>query len=408
MQHYRMDRPPKELRKLAGSRVPRWRLIALAATTIVGAAAITLGALSILQPSLRPPGGVPDWSAGAAACRENAKPAHIPNDWLEPGESRRDIRRRLDSLPLIGQERRGEGGLVVLGDGRFFRICFAREAGLGSLANALVTETRTPLADREFEYLWESTDGGGDQLGGEGPVVEAGMAGAEVARVEAVRADGTRVVAALADGIWVAWWTERVSGASVEAFDADGRLIAQIAAGVEVAPPSASAPPVDVVTELCLDEIESVPEPWRLPGEDFTSALERVRALPLVIAHEATGHYLFGDETFWVACTVVPHDDGPSTVSAASGPLEDLTEAIEFRAGVGSPDVFAPPGTFMLAGTATDDVARVEVVLEGGAAVEADLAGGYWMASWQENEAGVAVKAYDNAGNLILEKAVGP
>jgi hypothetical protein len=402
MQHYRMDRPMNELRR---TRVPRLRPIAVVATTITAAVAITFAVLTLVLPWLESTGREPDWHGGAAACRERTSPFQIPSDWLEPGESSSGIRRHLESLPLIGQQRRGDGGLVVLGDERFVRICFIQETALGSLGNAFVTDTRAAVGDRQLEYLWGSADGGGDQLGGEGPVVEAGLAGTDVGRVEVVREDGSRVAAVLAEGIWVAWWADRVSGSSIEAFDADGGLIGQFGEGVEVQP-TPSPPSRDVATDLCLSQIDSVPEEWRLPGEDFNSALERVRALPLLIAHQSTGHYLFGDERFWALCTVEWQEEEQGAGSTW-GPLEEPTQAVEVRAGVGSPDPFAPRA-LALAGTATADVARVVVVLEGGAEVEAEVVDGYWMASWLPTEAGVTIKAYDGSGDLLLETATGP
>jgi hypothetical protein len=400
MEHFRAERAANMLKAHA----PRRRSFAVAATAIA-AAAITIGIVSIVRPWLGPPGGTSDWVNGGAACRAIYAPWFVPDDWLEPGETRIDVRMHLEGLPLIGQERRGDGGLVVLGDERFVRICVVRDTAgsLGTLATVVVTEPRAAVGDRELQYRWGRSDGGGHLMGGKGPVVEAGVAGSEIDRVEVIREDGSRVTAILAEGIWVAWWPERLGGASIEAFDADGRLVERVSEGVTVsAPPSPVA--MDVATDRCLDAIDSVPEEWRLPGEDFTRSLERVRALPLLIAHESTGHFLFGDETFWVLCTLESIEGEPPIPSVTSGPVEPPVRPVEFRAGGGSPDPFMPPN-IVLTGTATDEVSRLEIELEGGGVVDADLVEGYWMASWAQNEAAEEIRAYDEGGELIFEDA---
>jgi hypothetical protein len=388
------------MRRLAGTGAGNISPIALGAAGFA-AGAMTLAGILLVQVARGP-----DWDVGAAACRDDDGPFQIPSDWVEPGETRFEVRRHLASLPLIGQDRHGDGGLVVLADERFVRICVIHDSSLGSAANPVATDVRAPIGDGDLAYLWETADGGGHQVGGEGPIVEAGLVGADVARVDVVREDGSRVTAAVADGIWVAWWAERLSGASIEAYAADGSLIGEIADGVSIGP-SPPSPSRRAVAGLCLGQIESVPEEWRLPGEDFSSSLERVQALPLVIAHESEGSYLFGDETSWALCTVDPHEDPEQALGVTWGPREEPAQPVQVLSGGEASDPFAAP-SFAMAGAATGEVARVLVILDGGSEVEADVGGGYWLASWNENEDGVVLKAYDVGGDLLIETAAGP
>jgi hypothetical protein len=49
-----------------------------------------------------------------------------------------------------------------------------------------------------------------------------GQADGNVARVEILLEDGSTVPAMLADGVWIAWWSEALSSVGIRATLADG------------------------------------------------------------------------------------------------------------------------------------------------------------------------------------------
>ena len=203
----------------------------------------------------------------------------------------------------------------------------------------------------------------------------------------------------LAGGVWLAWWPERVNGMSVEAFDSQGRMIAREEETITVPPPAPG--PGRGARERCLVDQE-IPEEWRLPGEDFDEAQERLEGLPLLIVHHGThtSTFLFGDETYWVNCTVDRLADGQTGAAdrAATRARRSSAERL-----LPAPwDV--PEG--LIAGEAAADVVTVNVELSDGARIDAQVADGYWMAWWESDAEPRTVRAYDARGNELGSTSV--
>lgn len=388
MSHYRMDRSLGSARR---SRGPSWLRFALPVTAVLAGLAVSLTAIEILQMVGGP--ALPGGREALEVCQPHQRLAHIPDAWLEPGENRAAIRKRLENLPLVAKEEVRDLAIYLFSDGRLGSACLTLGGGLLTLG-PFPHDVRTMhvnVAGESVRY-----EGGTSSL--EGPVTAAGVAGQGVKRVEVIRADGARIDATLAGGVWLAWWPERVSGAAVEAFDVAGRLLGRHDAGIGVPAP---APPIseEAARVGCLQDIE-VPEEWRLPGEDFDAAQARVRSLPLLIVDLGTHRsmYLLGDELHWALCT---YDRLTEALGSTHGPRPTESEAVTVRAGR-SRDPWTLPEP-VLAGTRAPDVARVVVELADGSQVEARVEGGYWLASWRLHVDAGTVRAYDAEGNVVGE-----
>ena len=391
MEHYRMDRSLPT----AGRRPrPSWRRIALPVSAVVAGGVAAIVAIGVLQPFGGPR---PSIDRGALeVCRPEQRPRQIPDDWLDPGETRAAIIDALRHLPLAARHEDRGLTIYLFSDGRFGASCVTLGNDPGSLGPS-VRHARTMHLDEAGGVVRIA----GGSTGPEGPVIASGTAAEGVERVELIRSDGERIPAILAGGVWVAWWPERVGGTSVEAFDAQGRLLGRHEESITVPPP---APPFsdEVAREGCLND-HVIPEEWRLPGEDFDEAQERVRSLPLLIAHHAAHQstFLFGDETYWIHCTL---DRLAAGQSASSGPRSDEDGPVIVRSG-GSPNPWDLPES-VIAGEAAATAARVTVELRDGSIIDAQLAGGYWLASWESFAEARTVRAYDSDGNELGSTSV--
>lgn len=391
VQHYRAERSLPVVRP-----VPRRSLFraVLPVSAVVAGGVAAIVAFGILQPigSSRPTID----RAALDVCRPERERPRIPEDWLEPGETRAAIVEALRDLPLAAKAE--DRGLVVylFSDGRFGATCVTTGNEPGSLG-PFANDVRTMLLDVGNEAVriagW-TTDP-------QGPVIASGIAGEGVDRVELVRSDGQRIPAMLAGGVWLAWWPERVSGTSVEAFDSEGRMVAREEETITVPPPAPQIPD-GVARERCLVDQE-IPEEWRLPGEDFDEAQERLEGLPLLIVHHGThtSTFLFGDETYWVHCTVDRVADGQT---GSSGPRSDEGAPVVVRSGSSPAPWDVPEG--LIAGEAAADVVTVNVELSDGARIDAQVAGGYWMAWWESDAEARTVRAYDALGNELGSTSV--
>jgi hypothetical protein len=391
VQHYRAERSLPVVRP-----VPRRSLFraVLPVSAVVAGGVAAIVAFGILQPigSSRPTID----RAALDVCRPERERPRIPEDWLEPGETRAAIVEALRDLPLAAKAE--DRGLVVylFSDGRFGATCVTTGNEPGSLG-PFANDVRTMLLDVGNEAVriagW-TTDP-------QGPVIASGIAGEGADRVELVRSDGQRIPAMLAGGVWLAWWPERVSGTSVEAFDSEGRMVAREEETITVPPPAPQIPD-GVARERCLVDQE-IPEEWRLPGEDFDEAQERLEGLPLLIVHHGThtSTFLFGDETYWVHCTVDRVADGQT---GSSGPRSDEGAPVVVRSGSSPAPWDVPEG--LIAGEAAADVVTVNVELSDGARIDAQVAGGYWMAWWESDAEARTVRAYDALGNELGSTSV--
>jgi hypothetical protein len=160
----------------------------------------------------------------------------------------------------------------------------------------------------------------------------------------------------------------------------------------------ATPPPADAIVRACLDGVAEVPPDQRLPGEDAATALARVRALPLLIAHPEAGHYLLADDFAWLACVA----DGGTPVRRVSGLRTDPPRILELRAWVGAG---TGAGQLLAAGTLAEPASSVEVTLANGTTFNADVEDGYWLASWQ-GAAATGVRALSFEGMLVAQLPV--
>jgi hypothetical protein len=366
-----------------------WLRIALPVSAVVAGGVAAIVAVGVLQP---PGGSRPSIDQAALElCQPEQRIVQIPDEWLEAGEKRAAIIDELRNLPLVA--RHSDRGLVLylFSDGRFGASCVTLGNDPGSLGPS-VRHARTIHLD----------DGGdavrivGGSTDTDGPVVVSGTAADGVERVELIRSDGQRIPAIVAGGVWVAWWPERVSATSVEALDAQGRLLGRHDEPISVPPP---APPVadEAARKRCLRD-EVVPEESRLPGEDFEEAQERVRNLPLLIVHHGAhvSTFLFGDEKYWVDCTL---DRLAADQSGSSGPRSNEVRPLTVRSGR-SPNPWDVPES-VIAGEAAATVASVTVELSDGSNLDAEVAGGYWLARWESFAEARTVRAYDSDGNEL-------
>jgi hypothetical protein len=391
MQHYRAERSLPNDR-----RMPRRSLLrAVLPVSAVGAAGVAvIVAIGILQPI---GGSRPTIDRAALdVCRPERQRPTIPEDWLEPGETRAAIIEALRDLPLATKSE--DRGLVVylFSDERFGATCVSIGNDEGSLG-PVALDVRTMLLD---------LPDGGVRIAGwtadpEGPVIAAGVAGGGVDSIEVVRSDGERIPAMLAGGVWLAWWPERVSGTSVEAFDAQGRLLSRDAEAMIVPAPGPRLSDAGA-REGCLAD-EEIPEEWRRPGEDFDEAKQRLLGLPLLVTHHGSesSAFLFGDETYWVFCMVDRLAEGRS---GSAGPRSDEAGPIVVRMG-SAPAAWDVPER-VIGGEAAADVASVTVELSDGARIDAQVAGGYWMAWWASDAEARTVRAYGAGGNELGSESV--
>jgi hypothetical protein len=391
VQHYRAERSLPVVRRMPRRSLSR-AVLPVSAVVAGGVAAIV--AIGILQPI---GGSRPAIDRAALnVCRPERQRPTIPEDWLEPNETRAAIVEALRDLPLAAKFE--DRGLVVylFSDGRFGATCLTTGNDEGSLG-PFAFDVRTMLLDVPDEAIRVA----GWTADPEGPVITAGIAGDGVDSVEVARSDGERIPAMLAGGVWLAWWPERVNGMSVEAFDAQGQLVAREEETITVPPPAPQVPG-EVARERCLID-EEIPEEWRLPGEDFGEAQERLQGLPLLIVHHgtATSTFLFGDETYWVHCTVDRLADGQT---GSSGPRSDEGGPIVVRSGSSTAQWELPER--VIAGEASPEATRVSVELSDGARIDAQVAGGYWMAWWESDAEARTVRAYDARGNELGSTSV--
>lgn len=153
---------------------------------------------------------------------------------------------------------------------------------------------------------------------------------------------------------------------------------------------------------------------WLEPGEDPASVIARIAGLPLVLREDReTGSVLvFADERFVVGCEWAAGASAPEGVfRGVRGPATDPSVKLLFA--FSERDGAEPPspdyvGDQVSVGVARDDVARVVVLLEDGASVEARVANGLWLAWWQDPVDAERLRAYDASGALLDDSPADP
>jgi hypothetical protein len=166
------------------------------------------------------------------------EPSGVQADWLRSGESRAEVVERFGRLPLLIADRREGASIFVFADDQFVTTCgfTAEQEGPSSTMRGIRQLPENAAAD--VLYIRSSpmnVDEDGTMVpGGEPEIVAVGTAAPDVARLAVVLQDGTLLDARLSNGVWLAWWTEPLSGVAVRAFDAEGRRIDQIPADLNV------------------------------------------------------------------------------------------------------------------------------------------------------------------------------
>ncbi|HEY8178481.1 MAG TPA: hypothetical protein VIH19_07805 [Candidatus Limnocylindria bacterium] len=196
------------------------------------------------SPTARPtpapsaPGILPITDADATAACLAMEPSGVQADWLRSGESRAEVVERFGRLPLLIADRREGASIFVFADDQFVTTCgfTAEQEGPSSTMRGIRQLPENAAAD--VLYIRSSpmtVDEDGTMVpGGEPEIVAVGTAAPDVARLAVVLQDGTLLDARLSNGVWLAWWTEPLSGVAVRAFDAEGRRIDQIPADLNV------------------------------------------------------------------------------------------------------------------------------------------------------------------------------
>ena len=231
----------------------------------------------------------------------------------------------------------------------------------------------------------------------------------EVARLVAASAGGaalTLVVLALLGGL-----------SPAPAGDASPTLQPSGSVGARPTAP-ATGPPGPTAEEAaaeCLSlEPDGVVDDWLEAGEDPAEVVARIAGLPLILRDDRTpGSVLvFADDRFVVGCEWGAGASAPEGIfrgvrEPAVDPSVKLLFAFSERDGAEPPSP-AFIGDQVSVGVARDDVARVLVVLEDGARVEASVGGGLWLAWWQEPVEAAMLRAYDASGALLDESPADP
>jgi hypothetical protein len=217
-------------------------LARMATSTSPSATPSTGAASPTVRPTAAPsaPGILPITDADATAACLTVEPSGVQADWLRPRESRAEVAERFGRLPLLIADRRAGASIFVFADGRFITSCgfTAGLEGPGSIMRGIRQLRENAAADVLFISSSPMTvDEDGRMVpGGEPEIVAVGTTAPDVARLAVLLEDGTLLDARLTNGIWLAWWTEPLSGVAVRAFDADGRRIDQIPQDFKVMP----------------------------------------------------------------------------------------------------------------------------------------------------------------------------
>jgi hypothetical protein len=176
------------------------------------------------------------------------------------------------------------------------------------------------------------------------------------------------------------------------------------------AQPAASEVPQDAAQRICLADPGSIPPEWLGEGESAANVKTQIATLPQVIAEQRShaALFVFADSRFLVVCKIGRHADGRDDMSIVRTERETNRDPIAYAGGTKDPagidDEISVPNLMMF-GQADNDVARVEVLLKDGSTVRALLAGGVWVAWWNESISAVGIRATLSDGTQFTREA---
>ena len=180
--------------------------------------------------------------------------------------------------------------------------------------------------------------------------------------------------------------------------------------GLESPAPHGTEVPLGAAQRTCLSpRPDSIPDEWLASGESFADINARLAGLPLA-QEEQRSHaalFVFADERFLILCEIGRRTDGHGDVSIIGAVRETNGAPIGYSGGTNLPASIDDAGNVYLAdllmyGPAAANVARVEVLLEDGSAVEASLGGGIWVGWWNRSISAVGVRATLDDGTTFL------
>jgi hypothetical protein len=183
--------------------------------------------------------------------------------------------------------------------------------------------------------------------------------------------------------------------------------------GLESPTPRGTEVPLGAAQRTCLATPGSIPDGWLRPGETAAEIADRFAGLPLA-AEEQRPHaalFVFADERFLVLCEMARRTDGQDDFTIARGLRETSADPIGYSGGTSSPATVDGAGIVRVAdlvmyGPAAANVSRVDVLLEDGSAIDAQLADGLWLGWWNRAISAVGVRATLDDGTTFLLPAV--
>lgn len=247
MSHYQFERPlqipaQRETRR-------RWDVARLVIASAAGAAMaiVVLGLLRGFAPAPvgeGPPTPQPSRSIDASPVPSTAAPADPPtaeeaaveclaldagevaDDWVQEGEDAMAVLERFAGLPLVMRDDRATGSVLVFADERFVVMC--EWSSSASTPEGIARAVREPTSDPSVKVLFAFSERDGAEPAPPdfmGDQVSVGVVRDDVAEVLVILADGSRVEAMVAGGLWMAWWHEPIDAESLRGYDASGRLL---------------------------------------------------------------------------------------------------------------------------------------------------------------------------------------
>ncbi len=183
--------------------------------------------------------------------------------------------------------------------------------------------------------------------------------------------------------------------------------------GLESPTPAGTEVPLSSAQRTCLATPGSIPDGWLKPGETAAEIADRFASLPLA-AEEQRPHaalFVFADERFLVLCEIDRRTDGQDSFTIARALRETTDDPIGYSGGTSTPATVDGAGTARVAdlvmyGPAAANVSRVDVLLEDGSSIEAQVSHGLWLGWWNRAISAVGVRATLDDGTTFLLDAM--
>jgi hypothetical protein len=164
------------------------------------------------------------------------------------------------------------------------------------------------------------------------------------------------------------------------------------------AEPGASEVPQDAAQRICLADPGSIPAEWLADGETAAAVVAQIAGLPQVITEQRrhAALFVFADSRFMVVCRIGRHTDGRDDMNIVRGLRESNGDPIAYAGATKDPaslDDEIPLPDLMMFGQADANVARIEILMGDGSTVRAMMAGGVWVAWWNEYLSAEGIRA---------------